>query len=246
LVGLLEASGAEVVALPTIAIEPPEDWAPLDEAIRALGSYRWVLFTSVNGVSAFRARLAHAGLDGRSLAGCRVAAIGPQTAGELRRAGIEPELVPEEYRAEGLVRALGPRLVRGDRVLLVRAADARDVLPRELQARGHAVTVVPAYRTVLAEQGGDRILALLQSGRLDAVTFTSPSTVGGFLALVGPAEARRLLEAVVVAVIGPVTGDAAVQHGLRVAVMPREYTIPALAEAVAGHFATSPPATLRG
>jgi len=243
---LLEASGAEVVTFPTIAIEPPEDWGPLDAAIRALGTYRWALFTSVNGVAAFRARLAHAGLDGRSLAGRRVAAIGPQTADALRRAGIEPELVPDEYRAEGLLRALGPRLERGDRVLVVRAAEAREVLPRELEAQGHPVTVVPAYRTVLAEHGGERILALLRSGRLDAVTFTSPSTVGGFLALVGHAEAQRLLEDVVVAVIGPVTGDTAAQHGLRVTVMPREYTIPALADALAGHFETSPPAALRG
>jgi uroporphyrinogen III methyltransferase/synthase len=246
LAALLEASGAEVVTVPTIAIEPPEDWSPLDVAIRTLGTYRWVLFTSVNGVAAFQARLAHAGLDGRSLASRRVAAIGPQTAAELRRAGIEPELVPEEYRAEGLLEALGPRLERGDRVLLVRAAEAREVLPRELEAQGVPVTIAPAYRTVSAEDSGGRILALLRSGRLDAVTFTSPSTVGGFLALVGHAEARRLLADVVVAVIGPVTGDTVAQHGLRVTVMPRQYTIPALADALAGHFETSPPAALRG
>jgi uroporphyrinogen III methyltransferase/synthase len=245
LAALLEARGAEVVSFPTIAIEPPEDWGPLDAAIRTLGAYRWVLFTSVNGVAAFLARSAHAGLDG-SLTGRRVAAIGPRTADELRRSGIQPELVPDEYRAEGLLQALRPRLERGDRVLLVRAAEAREVLPRELEAQGNPVTVVPAYRTVRAEHGGERILGLLRSSRLAAVTFTSPSTVGGFLGLVGHAEARRLLEDVVVAVIGPVTGDAATQHGLRVTVMPREYTIPALADALAGHFETSPPAALRG
>jgi uroporphyrinogen III methyltransferase/synthase len=243
---LLEASGAEVVTLPTIAIEPPEDWGPLDAAIRTLGAYHWVLFTSVNGVSAFRKRLARARLDARSLAGRRVAAIGPETARALRRASIEPDLVPDEYRAEGLLHALAPLLAPEHRVLLVRAADARDVLPRELEARGHAVSVVPAYRTVLAEHGGDRIRGLLQAGRLDAVTFTSPSTVRGFLALIGPLEAWRLLANVVVAVIGPVTAQTATEHGLRVRVTPREYTIPALADALAGYFETSPPAALRG
>jgi uroporphyrinogen III methyltransferase/synthase len=243
---MLEASGAEAVTLPTIGIEPPEDWAPLDQAIRALESYRWVIFTSVNGVAAFRARLAHAGLDARHLGRHRVAAIGPQTGDELRRAGIEPDLVPREYRAEGLLEALESRLERGDAVLLVRAAEAREILPQELEARGHRVTVAPAYRTVFAKDGADRILTLLEAGQIDAVTFTSSSTVRGFLALLGPTEARRLLEGVVVAAIGPVTAETATAHGLRVAVMPHEYTIAALAGAVADHFQTSPPATLRG
>jgi uroporphyrinogen III methyltransferase/synthase len=243
---MLEASGAEAVTLPTIGIEPPEDWAPLDQAIRALESYRWVIFTSVNGVAAFRARLAHAGLDARHLGRHRVAAIGPQTGDELRRAGIEPDLVPREYRAEGLLEALESRLERGDAVLLVRAAEAREILPQELEARGHRVTVAPAYRTVFAKDGADRILTLLEAGQIDAVTFTSSSTVRGFLALLGPTDARRLLEGVVVAAIGPVTAETATAHGLRVAVMPHEYTIAALAGAVADHFQTSPPATLRG
>lgn len=246
LAALLETKGAEVVTLPTIEIEPPEDWAPLDEAIQGLGSYRWVVFTSINGVEAFRARLAHAGLDAGCLAGRRVAAIGPQTAEDLRKAGIEPDLVPAEYRAEGLLKALGSRLERGDAVLLVRAAEARELLPQKLEARGHRVTVAPAYRTVFAKGGADRILTLLESAGIDGVTFTSSSTVRGFLALIGPTEARRLLEGVVVAAIGPVTAETATALGLRVAVMPHEYTIPALADAIADHFQTSPRATLRG
>ena len=243
---LLEANGAEVVALPAIAIEPPDDWGPLDEAIRGLASYRWVVFTSVNGVAAFRTRLAQAGLDARCLAGRQVAAIGPETAEELRRAGIEPDLVPGEYRAEGLLEALGARLHRGDRVLLVRAADAREILPQGLEARGNPVTVVPAYRTVFVRDSADRVRTLLESGGLDAVTFTSSSTVRGFLALLGPVPARQLLQGVVVAAIGPVTAATATEHGLSVTVIPRKYTIPALADAIAGHFETSPPATLRG
>jgi uroporphyrinogen-III synthase len=246
LAALLEVHGAEVVTLPVIRIEPPEDWAPLDAAIRALGTFRWVVFTSVNGVAAFRERLGRAGLDARSLAGRQVAAIGPETADALRRAGIEPDLVPAEFRAEGLLEALATRLERGDAVLLVRAAEARDVLPRELEARGIRVTVAPAYRTVIAKEGADRVLALLESRRLDAVTFTSSSTVRGFLALLAPADARRLLDGVIVGAIGPITAETAAEHGLRVSVMPREYTIPALADAIAGHFETAPPVTPRG
>jgi uroporphyrinogen-III synthase len=246
LVGLLESYGAEALTLPTIQIAPPEDWGPLDEAIRSLHAFRWVVFTSVNGVAAFRERLARAGSDVRGLAGRLVAAIGPETAEALRRGGIEPDLVPGEYRAEALIEALGARLDRGDALLLVRATEAREVLPRELRARGVQVTVAPAYRTVFAREGAGEIVPLLESRLIDAVTFTSSSTVRGFLALLAPADARRLLEGVVVAAIGPITAETAAEHGLHVSVMPHEYTVPALADAIAGHFATSPPATLRG
>jgi uroporphyrinogen-III synthase len=245
LVELLEAYGAEAVTLPTIQILPPEDWGPLDEAIRSLGSFRWVVFTSVNGVAGFRERLARAGADARSLAGRLVAAIGPETAEALRRGGIEPDLVPSEYRAEGLIEALGSRLHRGDAVLLIRPTEAREVLPRELEARGIRVTVAPAYRTVFAREGAGDIISRLESRRIDAVSFTSSSTVRGFLALLAAANARRLLEGVVVAAIGPVTAATAAEHGLHVSVMPHEYTVPALADAIADHFETSTPATLR-
>jgi uroporphyrinogen-III synthase len=245
LVGLLEAYGAQTVSLPTIEIGPPDDWRPLDQAIRSLAAFRWVVFTSVNGVAAFRDRLRLAGLDARSLAGCRVAAIGPETAEALRHGGIEADLVPLEYRAEGLVEALMPRLAPGDAVLLVRATEARERLPQDLEAQGIRVTIAPAYRTRFPRDGAAEMVALLESRRIDVVTFTSSSTVRGFLGLVGPTEARRLLTGVVVAAIGPVTAETATEHGLHVNVMPHEYTVPALADALADHFETSPPATVR-
>jgi uroporphyrinogen III methyltransferase/synthase len=246
LAGLLEAYGAEAITLPTIEIGPPDDWRPLDEAIRSLARFRWVVFTSVNGVAAFRERLARAGIDARGLAGRQVAAIGPETAEALRREGVQPDLVPSEYRAEGLVDALGARLEPGDAVLLVRAAEAREVLPRELQARGVRVTVAPAYRTAFGGADGDHVRALLESRRIDVVTFTSSSTVRGLVALLAPEDPRRLLDGVVVAAIGPITAETAAEHGLRVSVMPHAYTVPALADAIAGHFEASPPAALRG
>ena len=119
------------------------------------------------------------------------------------------------------------------------------MLPRTLEARGAAVTVVPAYRTALAPEGAGDVRALLAARRIDAVTFTSSWTVRGFVALVGSADVRRLLEGVIVAAIGPITAETAAEHGLTVSVMPSEYTVPALADAIAGHFETSPPVALR-
>jgi uroporphyrinogen III methyltransferase / synthase len=120
------------------------------------------------------------------------------------------------------------------------------VLPRELEARGVRVMVAPAYRTTLAKEGADRVRTLLESRGIDVVSFTSSSTVRGFREVLAPADLRRLLDGVVVAAIGPVTAESAAEHGLRVSIMPIEYTVPALADAIAGHFETSRPATVRG
>jgi uroporphyrinogen III methyltransferase/synthase len=245
-VALLEAHGAEVVALPVIRLEPPEDWAPLDAAVAGLEGFRWVVFTSVNGVLAFRERLGRAGRVAASLGAAAVAAIGPETGEALRRMGIEPDVIPGEYRAEGLLEALGPRVGPGERVLLVRAQEARDVLPRTLEARGVRVTVAPAYRTVLAREGAERLVASLEARELDVVTFTSSSTVRGFLGLLAPRDPRPLLAGVVLAAIGPVTARTAEERGLSIAVVPREYTIPALAEAIAAHFQRAPSVAGRG
>ena len=186
LTGLLEAYGAEAVTLPTIRIEPPEDWAPLDEAIRSLTAFRWVVFTSVNGVAAFRERLGLAGLDARSLAGRRVAAIGPETAEALRRGGIEADLVPAEYRAEGLRRrARRPARPRGRGAAGPRRGGAGRPAPGARGARdpGDGRAGVPDG----LRRGRRRATpsALLESRRIDAVTFTSSSTVRGFVALLG-------------------------------------------------------------
>jgi len=242
---LLEAYGAEVAALPTVRLEPPDDWRPLDDAIARLREFAWILFTSANGVTAFRERLRQSGRDARALAGLGVAAIGPETADTLRRTGIVPDLVPEEFRAEGLLESLAPRVGAGQPVLLVRAAEAREVLPRALRARGVLVVVAPAYRTVAAKEEADQVLALLEGGRVDAVTFTSSSTVRGLVAMLPPDEARRLLSGVVLAAIGPVTAATVAEYGLAVSVMPREYTVPALAAAIARHFTGRNPAARR-
>lgn len=232
----LEADGARVVVMPTIVIEPPADWAPLDAAFDHAADYRWVIFTSVNGVEMTRGRLAERGGGAEVLRGRRIAAIGPATAKALEAWGYPAELVPEEYVAEGLARRLAEVVAAGDRVLLPRAAETRDLLLRELAALGARVDEVAAYRTRPAEGTGAELRALLARGAVDVVTFTSSSTVRHFAALFAPAEMAALMRDVRVACIGPVTRDTADRFGLATAIMPTEYTIPALAAAIARHY----------
>ena len=216
----LEAAGADVVEFPTIQVEPPESWA---------------IFTSANGVRFFWERLQHAGRDLRDLFGITVCAIGPATAAALLDRGIRADLVPGEFKAEALVDAIGVKRVRGARVLLARAAEAREVLPEELTRRGATVDVVPAYRTVRGTANADELRAALRDRAIDAVTFTSSSTVRYFLDLVG-GEAARLLQGVVVASIGPITAETAARHGIASHIVPDSYTIPALTDALVRHF----------
>jgi uroporphyrinogen III methyltransferase / synthase len=236
-VELLEAAGARVIQAPTIAIEAPESWAPLDAALDAIGTFTWVVFTSVNGVAMVDRRLAVRGLGWTALAAVRVAAIGPATADALGEHGVRVDVVPGEYRAEALAARLRSVVGSSDRVLLARAARTRDVLPRDLKRFGAEVVEVPAYRTRPAEDGAARLRQALANGLVDAVTFTSSSTARNFAELFGEDERARLLRGVTVASIGPVTAATAAEYGLVTEVMPAEYTIRALARALADHFA---------
>lgn len=231
---LLEAAGARVLLVPTIAIEPPHSWAPLDAALA--GEFTWVVFTSVNGVAMVRRRVEVTGRGRDLLERSRLAAIGPATAGALRDWGLTAEVVPAEYVAEGLVECLRPLVAAGDRVLLPRAAETRDVLVRELTAFGAHVTEVAAYRTRAAREQAGALREALASGRVDVVTFTSASTVRSFCALVGAAERPRLLSGVTVACIGPITRAAAEGCGLAPRIVPEAYTIAGLARAIVAYF----------
>lgn len=236
LIRLLEEAGAEVLEVPTIRIEPPESWEPLDRAIGELEAFRWVVFTSVNGVEMFRARLEAGGRDHMALSNARIAAIGPATAEALRRWGREPEIVPTEYRAEGLVERLRAEIKPGERILIPRAAEARELLVEGLTALGARVTEVPAYRTRPVGDGADRLKHALRSRSIHAITFTSSSTVRNFASLFSPEEREALLRDVVIAAIGPITARTAAAYGLTARVMPDAYTIPGLARALADYF----------
>jgi uroporphyrinogen III methyltransferase/synthase len=233
---LLEDAGAEVLRVPTIRIEPPESWAQLDRALGEIENFRWVIFTSVNGVEFFRERLDLAGKDFRSLHNARVAAIGPETAERLRRWGILPELIPSEYRAEGLVDLLRGEIRPGDRILLPRAAEARELLVSELERTGARVAEVPVYRTRPAKEEADHLRRELEARRVHVVTFTSSSTARNFAALFSNEERQELLSGVIFASIGPVTAQTAAEYGFESRVMPSEYTIPGLAQAIIDYF----------
>jgi uroporphyrinogen III methyltransferase / synthase len=230
--------GGEAVLFPTIEIGPAPDPAALDRAVADAGTYDWLVFTSANGVRVFFERMAALRLDVRTLAGARVAAIGPETAAALERRLVRPAVVPDEYRAEGLLDALGAG-VAGRRVLLPRAAGARAILPDTLRARGAVVDEVIAYAAA-APAGGDveGLRAALLAGEIDAITFTSSSTVTNFAALVGPETVAAVARAErpLVACIGPVTAARAREIGLRVDVVPDAYTVPALARALVDRF----------
>jgi uroporphyrinogen III methyltransferase/synthase len=234
---LLREAGARVIEAPSIVIAPPASWAPLDAALAALSRFTWVVFTSVNGVSMVDRRLRDLGFAWSALAGLRVAAIGPATAAALEGHGLRVAVVPDEYRAEGLVGRLRGVVGEGDRILLPRAAQTRDVLVTELQRFGADVTEVPAYETRAASTGADTLRAALATSGVDVLTFTSSSTARNFARLFSDEERRAWFAGVTVASIGPVTAATAAEYGLVTSVMPSEYTIPALARAIADHFA---------
>jgi uroporphyrinogen III methyltransferase/synthase len=251
---LLREQGAEPLVVPTIEIHPPRDRAALARAVEDLraGRYAWVAFTSANGVERTWEALAAAGADARAFAGARLAAIGPATARALERRGLRADVTAKEFRGEGLaeqmLRAIArpPAAGQGDRaprVLLPRAARAREALPDALRAAGCEVDVVAAYETrPPPPETVEALVAELEAGRVDAVTFTSSSTVEHLCDLLG-ARASPLLSRTCVASIGPVTTDTARARGLRVDVTADEYTLPGLVRALARRFsATALPA----
>ena len=226
----LTVLGASCIETPVIRITPPADnYAALDHAIGELHSYHWVIFTSVNGVEHFFARLAHAEKDTRALGYAKVAAIGSATAEALRSYGIHADLVPAEFRAEAVVDGLKDILPPRARILLPRAQEARDVLPESLRAHGAAVDVVAAYETVPELDGGAELAARLTNGEIDFVTFTSSSTVKNLVQQLGNITP---LQQVKIACIGPVTADTARNFALEPDIVAETYTIDGLVNAI--------------
>ncbi|MBD0372283.1 MAG: uroporphyrinogen-III synthase [Pyrinomonadaceae bacterium] len=239
----LEAYGARVISCPTIEIVEPESFAALDEAIQNLYGYDWLIFTSVNGVDFFLRRLNHLGHNVSELDELKVCAIGEATAERLREASIHVDLVPEEFKAEGVFSALekfigGRDAFQGQNFLIPRAAQARDYLPRALEAAGARCDVVPVYRTVAPQDTEKRrVEALLAGGAVDCITFTSSSTVRNFAELFDTTDLSSLLAGVEVACIGDITASTAAEYGLQTDIQPAEFTTEALARAIADFYA---------
>jgi uroporphyrinogen III methyltransferase / synthase len=239
LTAALEALGAEVVAAPAIRIAPLADLTPLRTALAHLSGYAWVVFTSPNTVRVVGDQLGAWGIAATDLARVAVAALGPGTAAALARYGITPDVVPAEFVAEAVVRALAARGdLSGKRVLLPRARDARDALPAGLARLGALVDVIPVYETVRAATDGAGLARAIEAGTIDAITFTSSSTVRHFVDLVGRAAATSGRFAA--AVIGPVTARTAQELGIPVAIAAQEYSVPGLVAALTRYFAGEP------
>jgi len=235
LVRELAALGAEVVAAPTIRIARLADLAALRAALTRVPPYDWIVFTSQNAVHVVCDRLPEWELTPRDVARAAVAAIGPATAEALVRRGVIPDLVPDRFVAEAVVTALAAQGdVRGKTVLLPRAQEARDALPDGLRALGARVDVLPIYETRREPGDGSGLAAEILAGTIDLVTFTSSSTVRGFVELVGrPAAASGRFAA---AVIGPVTAGTARELGITVAIEARDYTVPGLVDAIVRYY----------
>ncbi|MBI2168067.1 MAG: uroporphyrinogen-III C-methyltransferase [Actinobacteria bacterium] len=218
----LEELGAEAVEVPAIVVKPK----PFD--LPDLGSYGWLVFTSANGVDAFFDRgLMPAGLDTRALGALRVAAIGPGTAERLRQRGVEADLMPERFVAESLVEAFPPPAGADEGVLIARAAAARDVLPDGLAERGYRVDILEVYETFAAEPDPE-VVDWVRRGEVDAITFTSSSTVTNLMAVLGGVPDPQPA----VVAIGPVTAETARETGLRVDAVATEHTIDGLVRAL--------------
>ena len=235
---MLEDRGAEAILAPTIQILPPEDGEALDRACAAAGTYDWLIFTSTNGVDHFMERLLAIG-DIRDLKGVRICTVGPSTAGRLARFGLRIDLTPAEFRGEGVVQLFKDRgPLKGARVLLPRADLARELIADELRDAGAEVTEVIAYRTVVGGSDPEEadLYRMLLDRQIDAITFTSASTVRNLATILGPDQTADLLRTTVVACIGPVTAEAAQRLGIHTTVMPARYTIPDLVDALIEHF----------
>lgn len=210
----LRELGAGVIEFPTIRIVPRRMDVEIGSALENIANYDWIVFTSPNGVECFFRRLDESGWDVRSLAGIKIAAIGSGTKAALRRSGVLADLVPERYVAEGLLAAFSAFPVRGKQILLARASQARDVLPRGFSEMGAVVAELALYDTV--QPGGIDVEGFLQNAG-DYVTFASSTTAGNFFELLGAAAAREFLSRTRVVSIGPVTTATLVGLGATVA-----------------------------
>ncbi|AMA72090.1 MULTISPECIES: uroporphyrinogen-III synthase [Aneurinibacillus] len=227
----IERLGGEAIACPVIRFVPPSDPAPLDRALRALPSFDWLFFTSVNGVAFFFRRLAELGYSMDDFNG-QIAAVGKKTAAALADRGFFVPHIPGKFTAEHLVEIMKDKLEPGQKALLPRANIGREVLPEGLRALGLEVTDAPAYDTVRAEENIAQMKRQLKQKKVDMVTFTSPSTVRHFLAGFSEQERQEYLAGVHIGVIGPVTAKAVQDAGLSVHVMGDEYSIDGLLRAI--------------
>jgi uroporphyrinogen III methyltransferase/synthase len=238
LVLLLEDHGADCLEGSTIALVDPDSWTEIDLALANISTYDWLLFTSINAIDFFFKRLHAIGMDARDLKGPQIGVVGTATAEILRGYGIKADLLPTEFTGEGLAEVLLARGVKGNRILIPRALQAREILPEKLQEGGAEVTVAPVYQNVRPDDYA-MVRQALEEKEIDMVTFTSSSTVRNFLEMLkieNEDDFQRLLGGVKIAVIGPITAKTALKNNLKIDVEPETYTIPAMVEAIVDFY----------
>src|SRR5208282_2369455 len=238
----LRSLGAAVIEIPFIEIRKPESYRPLDDALKNIHNYDWLILTSANGVEAMWERLRKLRVTRKNLQHLQIAAIGPATKKAIVKHGLTVKMVPEEYVAESVVKGLRDK-VNGKRVVLIRAKVARDVIPEQLRAAGAAVDVIEAYETVAPEKSRTRLRALMKNAarRPHVVTFTSSSTARNFAELLtnfkagspsaGSTKAGSISQ-VQFASIGPVTSATLRELQMPVAIEAREFTMGGLIRAI--------------
>ena len=230
---MLLERGAQPFELPAIAIRPLEDNTGLDDAIRNLKSFHWVIFTSVNGVEAFFKRMSVLNLDSRALHGRKIGAIGPATSTALRSHGLTADYCPPVYTGAGLLNGLKTLRIKDRHFLLPRADIADSDLSDGIRNLGGRVHEVAAYHTLPDYTAVDKAVEMVQQGKIDIITFTSSSTVSNFMSALGR---HRLPPGLVIACIGPKTAETALKAGLKVDITAREQTIPGLVAALEQYF----------
>jgi uroporphyrinogen III methyltransferase/synthase len=229
---MLEELGAEVIVFPTIRVVPPDSWNELDDALSRIDTYDWIVFTSSNAVKFFFERFLALDRDIRDLHGIKVCAIGVKTASEVRNLGLNVDLIPESSRAEGLINAFGGTENVGNlRILLPRAAVARELFPEKVRELGGTIDVPTAYRTVKPESHAKMLQRFLKEGRITIATFTSGSTFQNFREILGK-ESEDLLRDVIIAALGPVTARIIEKSGHSVHIMPEVATMEAMADEI--------------
>ncbi len=235
LVRLLERRGAGCIECPTIEVRQVDDTSVLDRAIEEIHGFDWIVFTSPNAVKFFFMRLDQLGKDVRAMGNAKIATVGSSTAKELEQHHIRVDAVPEDFRAEGLLKLFSKMDMKGKRVLIPRAVKAREILPEGLKEMGADVVVAPAYETV-PPKVAPQTLELLDEEDIDVITFTSSSTVSNFFKTVPADIVKKVISKAKVACIGPVTAKTAEKRGLSVDIVPQESTIPSLVEAIEKSF----------
>ncbi len=236
LVKELSDIGAFCIEFPVIKVIPPSSFDKTDEAVKKISSYDWIIFTSANGVSFFFERLFKLGLDVRALGNLKTGVIGPVTADKLLEFGIKSDIIPEKYVAESVIEAFKDEDIKGKKVLLPRAKEARYVLCEKLIEMGAIVDEIPIYETVKSDENKENLLKLLMKKDIDIVTFTSSSTVKNFKDMLPEDKFKELTEGVIIASIGPITSNTAKELGFSVDIEAEEYTISGLCEAILQFF----------